>query len=238
MIADLQGGRVVSHPVNAVLEPAARESDVATPVSPATGGSMSYRDITLSLHDDMTKLETDWRRFEQHADCTVFQSFDWLSLWYRHIGEPADVRPAIVAGRDKAGALVFLMPLAVTPGLLRRLTFLGDGLCDYNAPLLAPGFAAALDAASFRALWHDIRALVQARPQLRHDVIALTKMPETVGAQINPFLHFDLGLNPSGAHLMALGRAWEEFYTAKRSSATRRRDRSKRKRLAEHGEVR
>src|SRR4051812_2363808 len=146
------GGRVVSHPVNAVLEPAARESDVATAVSPATGGSMSYRDITLSLHDDMAELETDWRRFEQHADCTVFQSFDWLSLWCRHIGKPADVRPAIVAGRDKAGALVFLMPLAVTPGLLRRLTFLGDGLCDYNAPLLAPGFAAALDAASFRAL--------------------------------------------------------------------------------------
>jgi CelD/BcsL family acetyltransferase involved in cellulose biosynthesis len=86
-------------------------------------------------------------------------------------------------------------------------------------------------------MWRDIRALVQSRPHLRHDLIALTKMPETVGGQANPFLHLDVGLNPSGAHLMALGRVWEEFYTAKRSSATRRRDRSKRKRLAEHGEV-
>jgi CelD/BcsL family acetyltransferase involved in cellulose biosynthesis len=45
-------------------------------------------------------------------------------------------------------------------------------------------------------------------------------------------------LNPSGAHIADLVGTWDEFYQAKRSSATRRRDRSKVKRLGEFGEVR
>ena len=45
-------------------------------------------------------------------------------------------------------------------------------------------------------------------------------------------------LNPSGAYETALGADWEQFYTSKRSSATRRRDRTKLKRLGELGEVR
>jgi len=45
-------------------------------------------------------------------------------------------------------------------------------------------------------------------------------------------------LNPSGAYLTQLAGSWDEFYAAKRSAATRRRDRTKRKRLAEHGDIR
>src|SRR5829696_2982687 len=63
-------------------------------------------------------------------------------------------------------------------------------------------------------------------------------MPERVGWQANPFVRFDVRLNPSGAHFMPLQGTWDEFYHAKRSSATRRRDRTKRKRLGEFGEVR
>src|SRR6185295_9550376 len=72
---------------------------------------------------------------------------------------------------------------------------------------------------------------------LRHDTIALEKMPATIGTQANPFLCLDVRLNPSGAYETALGADWEQFYSAKRSSATRRRDRTKVKRLGELGEV-
>jgi CelD/BcsL family acetyltransferase involved in cellulose biosynthesis len=64
------------------------------------------------------------------------------------------------------------------------------------------------------------------------------KMPERVGAQANPMLGFPVVRNPSNAYLTQLSNDWEKFYAAKRSSATRRRDRTKRKRLAESGEVR
>jgi CelD/BcsL family acetyltransferase involved in cellulose biosynthesis len=195
-------------------------------------------EIRLAIHDDLGTVEERWRQFERDADCTVFQAFDWLAAWQRHIGTREGVTPAIVVGTKADGDLLFILPLAVAPGLVRRLTFLGCELCDYNAPLLAADFTGHVPPERFRALWDEIRALLQAHPRHRHDIVELAKMPETVGAQANPFLALDVGLNPSGAHIADLIGTWDEFYQAKRSSATRRRDRSKVKRLGEFGEVR
>ena len=140
-------------------------------------------DIALTLHRDMASAEPDWRAFEQVTDCTPFQTFTWLSAWDRHIGQPHGIRPAVVIGR-RGGEIVFLLPLAVEPGRsARRLTFLGQELCDYNAPLLAPGFADALRAGEFAALWRQVCALVQADPHQRHDTVELTKMPDRIGAR-------------------------------------------------------
>jgi len=63
-------------------------------------------------------------------------------------------------------------------------------------------------------------------------------MPQTVGAQINPFTCLDVMPNPNSAHITLLGDDWETFYRTARSSATRRRDRAKRKRMSEFGEIR
>lgn len=190
------------------------------------------------IFDDFAAAENDWRRFERDADCTVFQSFDWLSAWFRHVGFRSRIRPAIVLVRRADGEPLLLLPLGVVPGAVRRLTWLGSDLCDYNAPLLAKDLSAQLTAADFLVLWEEIRQRLQSKPQHQHDLIDLTKMPETVAGQPHPFLHLDVRLNPSGAHLVRLRGTWEQFYTAARSSATRRRDRTKRKRLGEMGEVR
>jgi CelD/BcsL family acetyltransferase involved in cellulose biosynthesis len=205
-------------------------------VAPATAGKPA--EIALTLHHDLASAEQDWRAFEQVADCTPFQTFTWLSAWDRHVGQPDGIRPAIVIGR-RDGEVAFLLPLAVEPGrFARRLTFLGQELCDYNAPLLAPGFTGALGADEFAALWRQVRDLLQADPRLRHDTVELAKMPDRVGAQANPLVGLDVMLNPSGAYQAGLSTDWETFYSAKRSSATRRRDRTKTKRLSEMGEVR
>jgi CelD/BcsL family acetyltransferase involved in cellulose biosynthesis len=85
----------------------------------------------LSIHDDMSAVEHIWRRFEQFADCTVFQTFDWLSAWQRHIGSRHGVRPAIVLGQLLNGDILFLLPLAVEKNaLISRLTWLGHDLSD------------------------------------------------------------------------------------------------------------
>jgi CelD/BcsL family acetyltransferase involved in cellulose biosynthesis len=193
--------------------------------------------ITLSVHTDLAAVEQDWRTFQATAGCTPFQTFDWLDAWQRCIGTLNRVTPGIVIGKQ-GDDILFILPLAVQPGrLTRRLSFLGQDLCDYNAPLLAPEFSNIVGS-NFLALWRDIRAMLQSTPALRHDSIALEKIPETIGAQKNPLLGLDVRLNPSGAYETALGADWEQFYTGKRSSATRRRDRTKLKRLGELGEVR
>ena len=58
------------------------------------------------------------------------------------------------------------------------------------------------------------------------------------GDQINPFTYLAVTPNPNSAHLTRLGDDWKTFYFEKRSSATRRHDRAKRKRMMEFGKVR
>jgi CelD/BcsL family acetyltransferase involved in cellulose biosynthesis len=203
-----------------------------------TSAPAARLDVRLSIHDDLAAIESEWRAFERNADCTVFQTFDWMSAWHRNIGVRQGVTPVIVAGRDSAGALLFILPFAVEAGgLVRRLTWFASDLCDYNAPLLAADFSTRINPARFRELWRDIVDRLQSHSGFRYDLIHFEKMPEKVGAQANPMLGFPVVLNPSNAYLTSLSGDWEAFYTAKRSSATRRRDRTKRKRLAEFGEI-
>lgn len=210
-------------------------SDNARAVSTNVAGA----EIRLSIHEELAGIEQDWRAFEQHADCTAFQSFEWLSTWQRHIGARSGTMPAVVCGRDTAGTLVFMFPFAVEPrGFLRQLTWLGSGLCDYNAPLLAPNFSQLIGAARFMQVWREIMARLQSHPRLGYDLVSFEKMPERLGTQANPFLQIGVSSNPNSAYLTQLRGDWEAFYNEKRSSATRRRDRTKRKKLAGIGEVR
>ncbi len=79
---------------------------------------------------------------------------------------------------------------------------------------------------------------MQSDPQLRHDWIEFEKMPQTVGTQTNPFTHLEVLVNANSAHITELGSDWQVFYRAKRSSATRRRDRAKRRHIEAFGEIR
>lgn len=192
--------------------------------------------IELSVHEDLAAIESDWRAFQRGADCTVFQTFEWLDAWQRHVGACNDVRPAIVVGRASDGSVLFILPLATRPMPFgRELVFLGTELCDYNGPLLAPTFTAAVP--DIAALWRRIGVALDAHPRLRYDVVHLEKMPATIGSQPNPLIALGVTDNPSGAYATALGETWNAFYAAKRSSSTRSRDRGKRKKLAEHGAV-
>jgi len=210
-------------------------ADRALARAPAAG----VEAIRIAVYEDLAAIEQPWRAFEQNADGTVFQTFDWLSTWQRHIGARNGVWPAVVVAYDASGAMLALLPLSVCKcGLAREIAFLGSEFCDYNAPLLAPGFSERVDRSRFLALWAEITSLLQAHPRLHHDTVILTKMPEKVGAQGNPMRHLGGTINPSGAYLTHLTGDWETFYTTKRSSATRRRDRTKRKKMSEMGEIR
>lgn len=198
---------------------------------------VARNDILLSIHEDIAAIEPEWRGFERRADGTAFQSCEWLATWQRHIGTLRQTKPAIVIGRDGNGQILFLIPLAVERlGFVRRLTWLGAGLCDYNAPLLAADFSVWVNHRRFQSLWDDVLLRLRGHPHLRYDYIDLRQMPETVGAQANPMLRLGVAPHSSNAHLVTLTDNWDTLY-ARRSSATRRHDRSKRQKLADLGAI-
>jgi CelD/BcsL family acetyltransferase involved in cellulose biosynthesis len=192
--------------------------------------------VTLSLHRDLAAIESDWRAFEEHAACTAFQTFDWLSTWFRNIGVRDGVKPAIVIGRQQ-GTILFLLPFAFEAGgFIRKVTCLGSYLCNYNGPVLARDFSRRLSPAQFATVWREVQQLL--RQQLNHDLVDLEKMPEIIGEQANPFAALGVTPHVNDAYLTTFTGNWETYYTGKRSASTRKTDRRKRKRLADHGETR
>lgn len=197
--------------------------------------AMQPETIALEVHDGLAPVERRWRAFERTADATVFQTYEWLAAWQRHIGEREGVRPVVVVGSAANGETLFIMPLAVVPRAYGRvLTFLGAELGDYNAPLLAPDFAQRVP--DPLALMRRVFACLRAHAH--YDLVIFERLPETVGDQPDPLLKLPIMLHPSGAYLTRLADDWEVFYAEKRSSSTRQRDRAKRKKLAKFGEVR
>jgi CelD/BcsL family acetyltransferase involved in cellulose biosynthesis len=192
-------------------------------------------DIQLCLYDNLSEVERDWRAFEQHADCTAFQTFDWLSTWQRHIGEREGVKPAIVIGRN-GGQTFFILPFALTAtNALRRVTWLGADLCNSNAPLLHVEFANRVGSAQFVPLWRAIEELLRSR--LRYDLVDLSKIPATVGAQANPMLALQVSPHANDAYVVRFVGNWDEFYHSKRSPSWRKTDGKKRRRLEKFGEI-
>jgi CelD/BcsL family acetyltransferase involved in cellulose biosynthesis len=133
--------------------------------------------------------------------------------------------------------ILFLMPFALeTEGFIRRVTWLGSWLNNYNGPLIATGFSRRMSALQFAEAWREVEQLL--RRQLRHDLVDLKKMPRVLGEQANPFCALRVMPHVNDAYLTALGEDWETYYASKRSSSTRKTDRKKRNRLADHGETR
>jgi D-aspartate ligase len=194
--------------------------------------------LSVQIFSDLGAIEAQWRQFERNADCTAFQTFDWLATWQKHVGERRNARPVIAVGRFGAGDIALIVPLCLVQGpLARRLCWMGQNISDYNAPLLATDFSARTTREDFLAAWNELLVQIQCEPLLRHDWIEFEKMPETVGAQTNPFVHLKVTPNRSSAHLAHLGDDWDTFYHAKRSAATRRRDRSKLRHMSQFGDV-
>ena len=205
----------------------------------ANGRAPSRRTSPFKIFSELGAVEAEWRQFERTADCTAFQTFDWLATWQNHVGERRGARPVIAVDRFAEGDVAFIVPLCLMRGhLARRLCWLGQDLSDYSAPLLAADFSERTTPEDFLAAWHELQMQMQCEPLLRHDWIEFEKMPETVGAQANPFMHLRVTPNRSNAHLAHLSEDWEKFYCAKRSSATRRRDRSKLRHMSQFGDVR
>ena len=203
--------------------------------APATDEPKDGRlSVLLSVHNEFSSVETVWRRFERVADGFAFQTFNFLETWYEHIGSRAEIDLQIVVAWGSKAKPLMILPLGIeTRGGLRRLSFLGGDLNDYNAPLLAPNFLDHVAPGEFASLWSDIQAVLP-----DYDVAELMRLPAMVDGQPNPLLEMGTQLNASGAHMTTLGQDFDAYYDEKRNSKAKRHFRSRRKKLEEMGETR
>jgi len=189
--------------------------------------------VLLSVHNEFSSVEAVWRRFEKTADSFAFQTYDFLETWYQHIGSRADIDLQIVVAWGTRAKPLMILPFGIEQsGSLRKLTWLGNEINDYNGPLLAPNFVDHVGPGEFPDLWKDIQSLLPA-----HDVVELMRQPAMIETQANPFLELDTQLNASGAHMTALGDDFDAYYDTKRNAKAKRHFRSRRKKLEEMGET-
>lgn len=204
----------------------------------ASAAGETSANFSIDVVSDLASVAVMWQVFEKIADCTPFQTFGWLDHWQQHIGTRRNSQPAIVLGRGDDGDLLFILPLAIERGGLRRLTWLGMEHGDYCAPLLAETFSRHPAAANFSDVWDRIVKALRSDARYQFDLVDLPKMPEMVGAQQNPFLQLKVDPNRSSAYLATLGTNWDAYFSAKRSASSRKTLRRKQKQLESYGTIR
>ena len=194
------------------------------------GSSYQYE-----IHTDFSTCTDAWRAFEGDAIATPFQSLDWLSCWWEafRIAEPEHSFELNIVFVRRHGELVLVLPLIVEPyRSVRRLLWLCGHLNDYNAPLIAKGFIAALDQTTIDMLWTEILAEIG-----NVDILFLPKQPKNIDGHPNPFYHYrayDYRLRYHAARIMG---DWKGYYTKRRKGKSRSRLTSKKNSLYEKTNV-
>ncbi len=101
--------------------------------------------LTAEIIDDVNlfaMLEADWDELAENSTATVFQTFDWQYLWWKHFATRPDCRLFIVLIRE-GERLVGLAPFYIQSysvlglSVFRRLKFLGGGLQSSQLTVLS-----------------------------------------------------------------------------------------------------
>jgi len=185
--------------------------------------------ISIAVHQSLRDIADDWRKFEAAAAGTFYQTHAWCAAWAESSNEPFE--PRIVIGRDRSGAIRFLLPfcirrsrgLAVLEWIAMPQTTYGYGLYDREfLPRARPWFAG--------RGW-EIARLLQV------DVLNLAEMPASLHGVPHPLSDWFSCEGPNRGYQIVLDSDFQCFYERKRSSATRRSIRKRDNKLAALGSL-
>ena len=140
------------------------------------------RHFTARLHFGIEALETLWCDWQEAGRCTAFQRFEWISSLVKNLVRRDKSQPLIVVISETASN----EPVMLVPLVLRRrygvrvIEWLGLGVCDYAAPVLAPGVEFRVSEANM--LWSAVRSALPPA-----DLIRIKGIPEHIRGAANPF---------------------------------------------------
>ena len=186
--------------------------------------------FNLRISGSFEEVEPVWRAMETTGDALVFQTYDWQAAHYRAIGHKHLLQLCLVIIETTDGQPLMLLPLGIVRRPLSRvLTWLGGRLTDYNGPILARDAARLFDQQQTESLWQEI-----CRKLPNFDYTDFQRQPADIGDQPNPFWQLGTYVNPLYGWQTRLSSDWITYYSEKRSGETRRKERKKEAKLAQH----
>jgi len=187
--------------------------------------------FSVSIHAEPSEIETEWRDLERHAVATFFQTFDWCEIWCRIAASRAGEIPIIVAGRNEAGELVFVLPMAACRRFGgEHLGWLAQQFSSHNMGVYDRKALAAVNSATLRAILAGVG-------RYRRSIVAANfqGQPAMWEGISNPFLQ----LNPMPArnplYVVDFPEGYDAAGGADNSKAARKKLRRKEARLREEG---
>lgn len=212
---------------------ASRSKSLLGPAGAVAGPrTASAAGLAFEINSDLQAVRPLWQVFEAHAVLTPFQTWAWAQAWWSTVAPRGGRRLAIALGYDN-GELKLILPLVAEGRFgFRALTWLGQEVSDYNAPLI--------DRRLLERLTPDragdiLRAIAGALGGI--DCLKLEKQPERLGGLPNPFSEYAAHDFTCRAHVAHLDSSWDDFVRRRRSGKSLRRLREKEKSLAKCGDI-
>jgi CelD/BcsL family acetyltransferase involved in cellulose biosynthesis len=182
----------------------------------------------LELFSDFAAAEPHWRALEANGVYTPYQRFDWMDAWQSNAGAAESVSPLLLAGFDRAGHPLFLLPLGYATGERCKIVrFLGGKHANYNFGPWRRDFSCG--AAGLRAL---IDWLYHVQPEL--DGVELLSQPESWDGMQNPFLALPHQPSPSYGYWLSLDGDAKDVTARVFTSSRKKRLRYRERKLQEY----
>ena len=190
------------------------------------------RRLTVERHADARAIEAEWRLLEATGIGTVFQRFDWVDAYVRHVAPHEGLEPAFVLG-CLDGRPAFVLPLGIArQGSLRVARWLGGSHSGYNFGLWSREAADAVARLGRGALE---RMLKEALPGV--DGAVLVRMPHAHDGVAQPLAALSTLPSAVQGYSVSLEGGMDAVIARTNGGARRRRARSKERKMAEIGAV-
>lgn len=186
----------------------------------------------VEVYADFAAAEPAWRALERDGNLvTPYQTFDFLKLWHKHIGDASGVTPCIVTAFNAKGTPLFLWPFSRRAfGGLQLVEFLGGKHANFNMALWRRDAAAQASADELQSVLNHLGA--------QADMVMLVNQPLTWAGTTNPFALLPQQRSANFGFSGALIPDFEALLRARTNAAARKKMRKKERALADFGTVR
>jgi CelD/BcsL family acetyltransferase involved in cellulose biosynthesis len=208
----------------------AKPTGAAVPARIAIARTPAGQAHGIEVFDDLAPLEPVWRELQETGVSSPYQRFDWARAYINACAAAERFEPRILVVRNAVGRAILLLPLAVERRAGCRIARLvGGKQVNYGLPLWAPGDAPT--AAELKALLHGAGA------RLGLDAYAFANLPLSWRGAANPLAE-EGRPSPSDGYRLRLDPDPDATLKRAFGGETRKKLRSKERKLREIGEIR